>query len=496
MPANRTHDLLVIGAGINGVGIAADAAGRGLDVVLADMADLGSATSSHSSKLIHGGLRYLEYGDFRLVREALAEREVLLKKAPHIISPLRIRLPHRPHLRPAWMIRAGLFLYDHLYKRRLLAGSHSIRFDSSSALQNEINRGFEFSDGWVDDSRLVVLNAVAASQKGAVIKPRHRCINAQRHSDLWVVTLLDTCSQQQQTLRCRVLVNATGPWVNGFFSDILSVPSPKPVRLVKGSHIVVPRIHSEANAYMLQNEDKRIVFVLPYQQQFSLIGTTDVDFNDDPTTATISTEEVDYLISVCNAHFKQQISTTDIVDTYAGVRPLLDEQSQDAQALTRDYSFELDHTNQQAAVLSVFGGKITTYRKLSESAVDALCQFFPHAGPRWTEHEPLPGGNFSNTDHLQAALQQQYPWLPVQTLCRYASSYGTLSRRVLDSAGCLNDLGIHFGCGLYQQEVDYLAHNEWAVTAEDILWRRSKLGLVFDKEQQQALASYMSHLPR
>ncbi len=485
------YDLLVVGGGINGVGIALDAAGRGLQVLLCDMNDLGSATSSNSSKLLHGGLRYLEHYEFGLVRKGLAEREILLKKAPHIIRPLRFRLPHQPHLRPAWMIQAGLFLYDHLSTRTSLAGSKRIRFGPDSPLQQHITQGFEYSDAWVDDARLVILNAVAARDQGATIYSRCRCIQARRSGKLWQISLQHQRSGVTETLSARALVNATGPWVAQLFESALASRSPKPIRLVKGSHIVVPRLHDQPEAYILQNEDQRILFVIPYEQDFSLIGTTDVDYQGDPSQATISDAETDYLLSIVNRYFNHQSSRADIVMSYAGVRPLLDDQSSSAQAVTRDSSLVLEQPSQQAPLLSIFGGKITTYRKLAETAVDTLSRYFPGAGPAWTRSAPLPGGDFTTQKALLSRLLDRYPWLAEPLACRLVRSYGTLSEQLLAGATQQTDLGQHFGAGLYQREVDYLTEQEWALTVEDILWRRSKLGLRLKPQQQQQLAEYL-----
>ncbi|MEJ2416223.1 MAG: glycerol-3-phosphate dehydrogenase, partial [Exilibacterium sp.] len=485
------QDLLVVGGGINGVGIALDAAGRGLKVVLCEMNDLASATSSNSSKLIHGGLRYLEYYEFRLVREALAEREVLLKKAPHIIQPLRFRLPHRPHLRPAWMIRAGLFLYDNLSKRTTLAGSRGIRFDADSCLVPEMKKGFEYSDGWVDDARLVVLNAVAARDKGAQIKTRSRCISAVRKQSYWEVILENQLSGTRELIKARALVNAAGPWVASLFDTALSTRSPKNIRLVKGSHIIVPRIHDEPQAYILQNEDNRVVFVIPYEERFSLIGTTDIEHHGDPSTVKISQQEIDYLVAVVNSHFKKKISADDVVRTYSGVRPLLDDEADSPQAVTRDYTFELDAEADKAPLLSIFGGKITTYRKLAEAAVDSIARFFPSCAGGWTETAVLPGGNFSDHTSLMRVLRQQYAWLPEATLARYVRCYGTLSHKLLEGRSSPEDLGRHFGAGLYESEVQYLIAGEWALTLEDIIWRRTKLGLLLSAEQCDELEKYL-----
>ncbi len=489
---NDIHDLLIIGGGINGVGIAADAAGRGLKVLLCEMNDLASSTSSYSSKLIHGGLRYLEYYEFRLVREALAEREVLLKKAPHIIRPLRFRLPHRKHLRPSWMIRIGLFMYDNLAKRATLKGSHGIKFDKNSPVINTITKGFEYSDASVDDSRLVVLNAIAAKDKGANILTHTRCINAKRVGKLWHATLYNNLTGIKETVKAKALVNAAGPWVTQLFDDALRIKPPKQIRLIKGSHIIVPRIHTESQAYILQNEDNRIVFVIPFEDDFSLIGTTDVEHIGAPAAACISQEETDYLISVVNDHFTHQISSTDIVASYSGVRPLLDDDSDTPEAVTRDYTFEIDSPNDQAPLLSVFGGKITTYRKLAEAAIDGIVDYFPNARKSLTAEEPLPGGDFDNQHNLQTNLQRQYSWLPRPIINRYVRSYGTLAHKICAGLNSLEDMGQYFGAGLYQREVEYLIEHEWAVHLEDIIWRRSKLKLQLTETEKITLTTFIN----
>ncbi len=455
------------------------------------MHDLGSATSSNSSKLIHGGLRYLEHYEFRLVREGLAEREVLLKKAPHIIRPLRFRLPHLPHLRPAWMIRAGLFLYDHLSNRTTLAGSHGISFGPDSPLRSGITRGFEYSDGGVDDARLVILNALAAREAGADIRTRSRCVQALRRGSLWQVSLNNQLTGVTDVVCARALVNAAGPWVSSLFDTALASKPPQKIRLIKGSHIVVPRLHDQPEAYILQNEDRRIVFVIPFEEAFSLIGTTDVEYQGDPAEAVISDAETEYLLAVVNGYFKHTIARADIVMSYAGVRPLLDDDASAAQAVTRDYCFELDQPANQPPLLSVFGGKLTTYRKLAEAAVNRIGVYFPHAGPSWTESPPLPGGDFCDKEALQSLLLTQYPWLPSPIVKRFVRSYGTRSQHVLNGTTCITDLGQYFGAGLYQREVDYLHEYEWALTVEDIIWRRTKLGLHLTPREQQQLADYL-----
>jgi len=491
---SNISDLVVIGGGVNGTGIALDAAGRGLNVLLCEQGDLGSATSSNSSKLIHGGLRYLEHYDFRLVRESLAEREVLLHKAPHLIKPMRFRIPHRPHLRPAWMIRIGLFLYDNLSKRVTLKSSTGINFGVNSPLLPHMKRGFEYSDGWVDDARLVVLNAVAAKQKGANIRTQTRCVHIERVNRLWEVTLENVHTGDTEKVRARALVNAAGPWVSSLYQDAMQKKSPKQVRLIKGSHIVVPRIHTEAEAYLLQNEDGRVVFVIPFEDRFSLIGTTDLEYQGDPSDVVISQPEIDYLLRISNEHFKHQLTADDVCWTYSGVRPLLDDESDSPQAVTRDYTFEVEAPAGMAPILSVFGGKLTTYRKLSELAVNGLVEHFEHAGPAWTKHATLPGGDFKDQASLQAQLNSNYPWLPIQLCARYVRSYGTLSYQLLKNAKVSIDLGQHFGAGLYALEVDYLVAHEWACSVEDILWRRSKLGLWFNSTQEADLAEYLKTL--
>ena len=490
-------DLLVIGGGINGAGIAADAAGRGLSVMLCEMNDLASATSSSSSKLVHGGLRYLEHYEFRLVKEALAEREVLLKKAPHIIWPLRFLLPHQPHLRPAWMIRAGLFLYDHLATRTTLGASERVDFGPDSPLLPEMTQGFEYSDGWVDDARLVVLNAMAAQYAGATIRTRTRCMHASRSESLWNVTLQDTLNDKIEIIQARMRVNATGPWVSRLFPDVMQLPAPKRLRLVKGSHIIVPRIHTGPEAFILQNKDDRIVFVIPYEEKYSLIGTTDIEYEGDPADVTISQDEIDYLISATNEYFKKPIKAADIIWCYSGVRPLLDDdQSNSAQAVSRDYSFEIDSPTNSAPLLSVFGGKITTYRKLAEAAVNQLCALRLseeiYSGPAWTSDTPLPGGDFKDHVTLSNELKVRYPWLPVGLRTRYVRTYGTLTYTLLNKAATLADLGMSFGADLYSAEVDYLINYEWAVTVEDIIWRRTKLGLSLNQTTIKQLGEYIS----
>lgn len=508
----KIYDLVIIGGGINGTGIAVDAAGRGLSVYLCEKDDLASHTSSASSKLIHGGLRYLEHKAFRLVREALAEREVLLSKAPHLIKAMRFILPHRPHLRPAWLIRTGLFFYDHLGKRKKLAGSRFVSLaGTDSPLKPEITQGFEYSDCTVDDSRLVVLNAMQAREKGADIQTRTRCIAAQREADYWLIQLENQHGVLQ--IKAKALVNATGAWVAQFMQTQLQLQSPYVMRLIQGSHIIVPRLQQDDRAFILQNEDQRIVFVIPYLGQYSLIGTTDREYHADPENVVISSEEIDYLLNVANDHFKTQLNRTDIIYSYSGVRPLYDDPSSSSfdnpsggssagllanpSAISRDYILSLS-SEQQLPLLSVFGGKITTYRKLAEAALQQLQVFFPEMTAPWTATEVLPGAeNLSHhLEDLVLEIQQQVPDVPVSLAQRWANAYGTRVWRMLDQASCLYNLGRDFGHGLYAAEVDYLVDNEWATQSDDILWRRSKLGLLFSASEIADLDEYLLKLQR
>ncbi|HYQ39474.1 MAG TPA: glycerol-3-phosphate dehydrogenase [Pseudomonas sp.] len=490
-PLAEVYDLAVIGGGINGCGIAADAAGRGLSVFLCEQHDLAAHTSSASSKLIHGGLRYLEHHEFRLVREALGEREVLLGMAPHLVRPLRFVLPHRPHLRPTWMIRAGLFLYDHLGARHSLPGSRHVTFGPGCPLKHEIEEGFEYSDCWVDDARLVVANAISAREHGAHIHPRTRCIGARCSKGLWHLQL-EREDGSRLSLRARALVNAAGPWVEQLLHDVLHRSSAQHVRLIQGSHIVVPRLHDGEQAYILQNEDGRIVFVLPYQKRFSLIGTTDREYHGDPAAVRISDEEIDYLLTVVNTHFRQQIGRRDIVGHFSGVRPLYDDASGNPSAVTRDYHLVLSGEHDGAPLLSVFGGKLTTYRKLAESALEQLAPYFPQMRPAWTASSKLPGAEeLDSVSKLAEDLCDAHGWLSPDLARRWAGSYGTRAWQLVEDVHCLMDLGENFGAGLYAREVDYLCEEEWARNAEDILWRRSKLGLLLGPMQQQKLVRYL-----
>ena len=470
--------MLVVGGGINGSGIARDAAGRGLKVLLCEQDDLAAHTSSASTKLIHGGLRYLEEFHFSLVRKALREREVLLAAAPHIMRPLHFVMPHAAHLRPAWMIRAGLFLYDHLAKRAHLAASASIDLRThiaGAALQEGYRRGFVYSDGWVDDARLVVLNALDAQAHGATVLTRVRCEQLQPLQGGWRAVL--QTSQCPVSVTARVIVNATGPWVSDFIRRLTPVRSAHQVRLVKGSHIVVPRLFDHRYAYIFQNEDRRIVFAIPYEHEFTLIGTTDVDYHSDPAAVHIEADEVTYLCDLANRYFRRQLTVSDVRWSYSGVRPLLQDESNDPMSVTRDYALELER--EPAPLLSVFGGKITTYRKLSEDAVNVLGQVLGRHGTPWTGTALLPGGDLPEGSFgvFLRTLERRYRWLPGSLRRRWAHAYGTRIERLLGAAATLQDLGAEILPQLFERELEYLCAQEFAVTAEDILWRRSKLGL-------------------
>ncbi|PTQ06158.1 glycerol-3-phosphate dehydrogenase [Vibrio sp. ZF 223] len=492
---SSTLDLIVIGGGINGAGIAADAAGRGLNVGLYEANDFASATSSASSKLIHGGLRYLEHYEFRLVSEALAEREVLLRKAPHVAQPMRFRLPHRPFLRPAWMIRCGLFLYDNLGKRTTLPGSKTVNLAKSGLLKPEMKTGFEYSDCWVDDARMVLLNVLAAKENNAEVRNYCRVEKAHREGGIWHVTILDVMTNQRFERKAKALVNAAGPWVKQFFDDGLEQASPRNIRLIKGSHIVVPRIHDEPQAYILQNKDNRIVFMIPYLDKFSIIGTTDLEYKGDPRNVAIDDVEVDYLIDIVNQHFVKQLGREDVVWTYSGVRPLCDDESDSPQAITRDYTLELDAELDQAPLLSIFGGKLTTYRKLGEAALKKLEPHLTYMGAPWTANNTLPGGNFScSREQLAKMIHTKYPWASEALLLRYVTQFGTYTWKLLEGANSEADLGSQFSSeahGVYQVEIDYLINEEMAMTDEDILWRRTKLGLYMSESEQQAVTDYL-----
>jgi len=471
-------DLLVVGGGVNGSGIARDAAGRGLSVVLCEQDDLAAHTSSASTKLIHGGLRYLEEFHFGLVRKALEERELLLAAAPHIMRPLRFVMPHAPHLRPAWMIRAGLFLYDHMAPRARLAASAAIdlrRHVAGEQLQAPYRLGFLYSDVQTDDARLVVLNALDAEARGAVILTRTRCLKLTAQQGRWRATL--GRGGGEHLVEARAVVNAAGPWVSEFLHRSTPLRAAHRVRLVKGSHIVVPRLFAHRFAYIFQNEDRRIVFAIPYEHDFTLLGTTDVDYHGDPCDVRIEPFEIAYLCALANRYFRQQIAAADVVWSYSGVRPLLGDEASDAMSVTRDYALELER--HPAPLLSVFGGKLTTYRRLAEDALNLLGRPLALRAAPWTARAPLPGGDLPEGSFavFLRAIERRYPWLPAAVRVRCAHAYGTRIERVLGNAGGLADLGEELLPGLHEREVAYLCREEFAQTAEDILWRRSKLGL-------------------
>lgn len=487
-------DLLVIGGGVNGTGIAADAAGRGLSVVLCERADLGGATSSASTKLIHGGLRYLETYQFRLVRESLAEREVLLRTSPHIVWPLRFRLPHHKALRPQWMIRSGLFLYDHLSKRVSLPASHGLKFEHTDPLKPEFEAGFEYSDCWVDDARLVVLNAMQAKQHGARILTRTACEHIEASVDsgsqqaMWAALLRNVNTGAEHTVNARCIVNASGPWVGKLGRQLQPCSPSADVRLVKGSHLVVPRMYDGDEAYLLQNPDGRVVFVIPYEDDYSLIGTTEEEYTGDPSAAEISQAEISYLLGVASNYFKKVPDASQIVHHFSGVRPLIDDGDENASKVSRDYTLELSRS--PAPLLTVFGGKITTYRRLAESAMDQLRAVFPSMKPAWTIDARLPGGNFESQQQLLVDLAAEFPWLDTDLLEVWIKRYGTLIRIMLGDAKTLDDLGVCFGADLYECEVRYLFREEWAQTADDIMWRRTKSGLRLNAGQRASLTQF------
>jgi glycerol-3-phosphate dehydrogenase len=525
-PASRHRtdcDVLVVGGGINGCGIARDLAGRGWRVTLVEADDLAAHTSSSSTKLIHGGLRYLEYYEFNLVRKALQEREVLLRSAPHIMWPLRFVMPHDAAMRPAWMIRAGLFLYDHLARREVLPGSTGVDLRTHAVgapLKGQYTRGFVYSDGWVDDARLVVLNALDAQARGAQIHTRTRCTGARRSATGWTATL-QSADGATRTVHARALVNAAGPWAESFLRGVAQSArgetlATKSLRLVKGSHIVVPRCFEHDHAYIFQNPDKRIIFAIPYEDDYTLIGTTDVELHGDPRGAQADAAEIAYLCEQASRYFKQPVYPADVVWSYAGVRPLLDDASGDPSAVTRDYLLESNVLPPDAAaagelgagapLLSVWGGKITTCRKLAEDAANDIGRMLGDARAPWTERAHLPGGDLSgwigapqrpDTDfeRLVQALRQRYDALPGALLRRLARAYGSRVDRVLGTAETLSDLGAEVAPGLHEAELRYLQREEWATRADDVLWRRSKLGLHYSVAQRQAVADWLAAHP-
>ena len=486
-------DLAIVGGGINGTGIARDAAGRGLRVLLVEQNDLASGTSSASTKLIHGGLRYLEQGWLRLVREALVEREVMLRMAPHLIRPMRFVLPPEPGMRPPWMLRFGLFIYDHLGGRKILPATRTVDLADSplgAPLKRPNGHGFEYSDCIADDARLVVLNALDAAERGAVVRTRTRCIGAER-GDAWRLVL--EVRGRRDIASARVLVNATGPWLQLFAANVLRETAAVPARLDKGSHIVVRRLFDHDRGYIFQTRDRRFVFALPFERDFTLIGTTDQRFAGDPSGIKPGMDEIAYLCDAANQYFRAAISPVDVVWSFAGVRSLYDDGSQRAQDVTRDYVLTLDERDHAPPLLTVYGGKITTYRRLAEHALDRLAHVI-EAGPAWTKDSHLPGGEFPHAglEILVAETRKSRPFLTEDHARRLVRAYGTRVERVLGPARRLEDLGPCLGADLSGAEVSYLMEREWAQTEDDVLWRRTKLGLRFSPEEREHLARFMA----
>ncbi len=491
------YDVVVIGGGINGTGIAADAAGRGLSVLLCEQNDLASATSSASTKLVHGGLRYLEGYHFALVRESLREREILIQTAPHLVRPLRFVVPYNQLLRSFWLIRLGLFIYDLFgygpsFKRSKMIGLDAN--DATNPVKRSIRKGFIYSDATVDDARLVITTAIRSAKAGGTIANYTRCISAIRHADHWQLQLQNQLNQQTFTIECKALINAAGPFVDEVLNAVLKTQSPTKVKLVKGSHIVVPKIHQRSEAYVLQHKDGRVIFVIPYQQQFTLIGTTEVVYHGSPSKAKITLAEIEYLCDIVNNYFHDTLTPEQVVYSWSGVRALVGDDAANLSTHSREYHLEVV-TDEQGKVplLNVFGGKLTTYRALAEKALNKLSPFFPEMGPAWTSHSPLPGGDLATTEisTFIENLAEDYPWLPAQLALRYAQNYGTITYHILKEYTQLEDLGYHFGHGLYEKEVIYLVEKEWARHADDILWRRTKLGLYLTAAEQDELQKWL-----
>ncbi|NRB31086.1 MAG: glycerol-3-phosphate dehydrogenase [Rhizobiaceae bacterium] len=491
-------DIFIIGGGINGVGIARDAAGRGYSVALCEMNDLASGTSSWSSKLVHGGVRYLEHYEFMLVRKALTEREVLWSAAPHIIRPMRFILPHHKDLRPAWFLRLGLFLYDYIGGRKLLPPTKTVDLangEFGKPLKSMFKKGFQYSDCQVDDARLVILNALDAQEKGAKIAVGHECINARREGKTWAIYTRDRKTGEVSTTTADMIINAAGPWIDQVLGKSFGQNDARNVRMVQGSHIVVPKLYDHDNCYIFQNADERIIFAIPYTHDTTLIGTTDKDFEGDPGTAAISYEETEYLCDAASEYFEKPVRKEDIVWTYSGVRPLYDDGASAAQEATRDYVFRQDRggDDSSAPLINIFGGKITTYRVLAEKMMEEVEELIGSKGKPWTAAAHLPGGDFpaQGFGDLLKMAQARYPFMQSDHLERLCHAYGTRMAMVLGNAESVDQLGKDFGCGLWEVEVRYLMLNEWASCADDVVWRRSKLGLLMDDKQIAALDKWM-----
>jgi glycerol-3-phosphate dehydrogenase len=489
-------DLLIIGGGINGAGIARDAAGRGLSVVLTEREDLAGATSSASSKLIHGGLRYLEQYEFRLVAEALAEREVLLQTAPHLVSAAQFVMPHVPTLRPAWVIRAGLLLYDYLARRQTLPGSAAVNLrlpPYSAGLKPAFVRGFTYSDCRVDDARLVIANARAAADLGATVLTRTACLSARREHEHWAATLRGADGTVSQ-VTARAVVNVAGPWTASVCTEVLGLPGAFKLNLVQGSHIVVPRVYDGTHAFILQNEDQRVIFAYPYENHYTVIGTTDVRYTGDPARCHATADEISYLCRAVNRYFAREIAPADVVWSYCGIRPLIDDGAANPSQVSRDYVLHVDGDQRAAPALNVFGGKITTYRRLAERALDKLAPWFPRLPDAWTADAALPGGDIPGGRVLEyvAATRQRYHRLPADVVAALVGRHGTRVSQVLGDAMSPADLGEHFGATLFAREVEYFIEHEWAFTADDVLWRRTKAGLHLTPAQIARVSDYFA----
>ena len=500
VPGDATYDVFVVGGGINGAGIARDAVGRGYRVGLAEMNDLASGTSSWSTKLIHGGLRYLEHYEFRLVREALKEREVLWGMAPHIIRPLRFVLPHHKGLRPAWVLRLGLFMYDHIGGRRALPATKTLDLRTDPAgrpLNGDYDKGFEYSDCWVEDTRLVILNARDAADRGADVMVRTKVENARREENRWRIALLDRETGERREVTARMLVNAAGPWVDRVLGST-GYNGPRNVRLVQGSHIVVPKLYEHDRAYIFQNADGRIFFAIPYERDFTLVGTTDRDYDADPADVAISDEEIDYIVEGANGYFAKPVRREDVVWDYSGVRPLFDDGASEAQEATRDYVLKLNgrggEGGDQAPLLNVFGGKLTTYRRLAESALELIGRGVGARGKPWTRGATLPGGDFPMTGYEAQweTLRAAHPFLREDEAMRLTRLYGTVAAQFLAGTTGEADMGERFGDSLTEVEVRHLMLREWAREPADVLWRRCKAGLRTDEADEARLAAFMA----